>query len=70
MYKDFDIKKMLFRMIVAGGTLFLGAFCKQYATLPDLQQAFQMGEQALIQGVILAFGGDQLIYHYQVTQNK
>jgi hypothetical protein len=67
-FKDFDAKKMLFRMITLGYTAFLAGFSKSYSASPDVVHALQTGLAFLWQGVWAGFGVDQLFYHHSQTK--
>lgn len=60
----YSLKIMLFRALTVSYTAFLGVFCKEYVTDPNLQHAFSAALPTAVQGLLAGFGVDQLIYHY------
>lgn len=62
-FKNFDLKKMFFRVITVGYTAFLAGFSKDYVASPDLAHAVQAGVALMWQGLWAGFGIDQLIFH-------
>jgi hypothetical protein len=68
-FKNFDVKKMFFRVVTLGYTAFLAGFCKDYVVSANVTHAINEGTLMLWQGLVAGFGLDQIIYHNTNSSN-